>query len=70
MTKRVGLAMLRAKYDLTQEQIAERCGVKKATYCLIEQGKRNGTLAFWQTVQREFALTDAQVWSLQNGKSL
>lgn len=70
MTKRVGLAMLRAKFDLTQEQFAKRCGVKKANYSLIEQGKRNGTLAFWQSVQREFELTDGQVWNLQNGKSL
>lgn len=68
MAKRVGLKVLRAKHELTQEEMAKKCGLAKSTYCLIEQGNRKGTLAFWNKVQQEFGLTGEEVWDLQNGK--
>lgn len=70
MAKRVGLKMLRSKYDLKQSEIAARLGVTTSNYCRIEQGKRNGTLEFWQAVQREFNLKGDEIWNLQNFREL
>lgn len=70
MAKRVGLKMLRSKYDLKQSEIAARLGTTTSYYCLIEQGKRNGTFDFWQALQREFNLTGDEVWKLQNFNEL
>lgn len=64
MAKRIGLRMLRIKNDLTQEQFAARCGMSKTNYCLIEQGKRAGTISFWHTVQKEFNLSGDEIWKL------
>lgn len=59
------LKALRALNNLTQPQMAERCGVSTSTYNLIEQGKRRGSQQFWLTLQREFKLKDGEVWKLQ-----
>lgn len=48
------LKILRVKYNLTQEEMAVKCGVSRTTYCLIEKGKSNGSGQFWLTLQKEF----------------
>lgn len=65
MAKRRELKLLRVTQELTQQQMAERCGVSKATYCVIEQGKRHGSLDFWKRVQKEFELDGEQIWQMQ-----
>lgn len=59
------LKVLRVRHNLTQPQMAERCGVSLTTYNFIEQGKRRGSQQFWLTLQREFKLKDGEVWQLQ-----
>lgn len=63
---RMDLKLLRVKNHLTQPEMAKRCGTSLSTYNLIEQGKRMGSQAFWQTLQREFNLDGGEVWKMQN----
>jgi len=35
---------LRARYDLTQEELAEKAGVRRETIVFLEQGKYNPSL--------------------------
>jgi DNA-binding XRE family transcriptional regulator len=64
--KRNELKVLRVRNNLTQPLMAERLGVSKSTYNLIEQGKRRGSAEFWLRLQKEFNLKDSEVWKLQN----
>lgn len=60
------LIKLRVDHDLTQEQLANICGVSKATINLIENGKSRGSKKVWQTIQAYFKLDGEQMWKLQN----
>ena len=51
---RKNLQMLRISHDLTQEQMAERIGVSRTTYCKVENGKSKGSMSFWLAVKKEF----------------
>ena len=64
--KNKGLVKLRVDHDLTQPQAAKLLGVSTSTYNFIENGKRRGSVKFWQTVQDAFMLNDGEVWKLQN----
>lgn len=54
MCKNTALKMLRAKYDLTQDEIAKRLGVVRSTYHNVENGKSKGSMLFWLRVKTEF----------------
>lgn len=60
------LYKLRVDNYLTQAEMAERCGVGKTTYHLIESGGRRGSQEFWQTLQSVFGLGGEEMWKLQN----
>lgn len=60
------LIKLRIDHDLTQTDTAKICGISVSTYNMIENGKRRGSKAFWQTVQAYFNLDGEQIWKLQN----
>lgn len=64
--KNKALIKLRVDYDLTQPQAAELLGVSTSTYNLIENGKRRGSVEFWQSVQKQFNLDGEKVWNIQN----
>ena len=64
--KNKGLIKLRVDHDLTQEQLAEKCGVSKATINLVENGKNRGSKKLWQKIQEIFNLDGEQMWKLQN----
>ena len=64
--KNKALIKLRVDHDLTQEKMAELCGVSVSTYNLIENGKRRGSKKFWACVQKLFHLDGEQMWKLQN----
>lgn len=65
---RTDLKVLRIKHHLTQAQLAEKLGVSYATYNLIEQGKRKGSVEFWSKIQNTFNLADADMWQLYTNK--
>jgi len=63
---RTELRVLRAKHNVTQQEVAKRTGVSVTTFNLIENGTRRGSHEFWVRLQREFNLNDGEVWRLQN----
>jgi DNA-binding XRE family transcriptional regulator len=60
------LIKLRVDHDLTQEKMADLCGVSVATYNLIENGKRRGSKKVWHRIQDYFKLDGERMWHLQN----
>ena len=48
------LKHLRVEYDLTQEEMAAKCGFTRTAYNLIENGKSKGSGRFWLAVQKAF----------------
>lgn len=54
--------------DLTQEQMANRIGISKGAYSLIENGKRVGSRQTWLKIQQLFKLKDEEVWKMQKAK--
>ncbi len=54
--------------DLTQQEMADKIGISKGAYSLIEQGKRVGSIRTWVKIQELFNLTDEEVWRLQKPK--
>jgi DNA-binding XRE family transcriptional regulator len=64
-TMRDELYMLRCRHKLTKGEMAEKTGVSRITYTLIENGERDGKKPFWEAVQREFGVSDADMWKLQ-----
>lgn len=61
---RKNLKMLRVKHDLTQEEMAEKIGCDRGTYASIENGSRDGRLAFWQELQQAFEIPESDMWEL------
>ena len=64
MKKRKNLKVFRAKQDLTQAEFAKKLNYSRSQYALIERGDRNGTQAFWNTLQNIFNVPDAEMWEL------
>lgn len=62
---RTELKVLRARKGVTQQEVAKRTGVSVTTFNLIENGSRRGSHEFWVRLQREFNLSDGEVWKLQ-----
>lgn len=50
----LALKQFRCDMGLTQAEIAEKTGVKRQTYGNVEQGRRTGTVEFWQALQHAF----------------
>lgn len=65
MNQRINLKIERVKNNLTQQQLAEKLGVSVGTYNLIENGKRRGSISFWNNIQKEFKLSGEEMWKLQ-----
>ena len=62
---RHNLYMFRCDKKLAQAEMAEKCGVSRRTYGLIESGDRGGSSAFWANLQSEFNVPDSEMWQLQ-----
>lgn len=64
MERQTELRVLRARYNLTQEQTADILGVSRATYVNVENGKQRGSVELWQKIQKAFDLSDADTWRM------
>ncbi len=62
--KRINLKVFRIKQKLSQNEMAKRLNVGRSTYVEIENGKRDGSIRFFNNLQDEFQLTDDEVWNL------
>ena len=61
---RHNLYMFRCDKKLTKGEMAERTGVSRTTYSLIERGERSGSDEFWSALQREFGIADENMYAL------
>lgn len=55
---------LRTKQGMTQQDTADKIGVSRSLYSLIETGRRKGSRGFWTAVQALYGLTDAETWEM------
>lgn len=62
---RTALKQFRVGVHLTQEEMAEKIGVSRATYSFVEKGKRSGNAEFWNNLQKAFDVPDSDMWQLQ-----
>jgi transcriptional regulator with XRE-family HTH domain len=61
---RTNLKLFRIKHNLTQAEFAEKLGCTASLYSVIEVGKRNGSMTFWQNLQQAFNVEDSKMWEL------
>lgn len=64
MGKRIALKKFRVGLDMNQEEFAAGLGVSRFTYSLIEQGKKDGSLAFWLGFKKKYNLTPSELLEL------
>lgn len=64
MQKRLELMAFRARHDLSQQEMADKLGINRSTYAMIERGQRRGSDAMWATLQAAFGIPDAEMWKL------
>lgn len=65
MEKRINLKVLRTRHNLTQEEMAKKCGIHRGGYSLIEAGTRSGTPRFWLNLKTAFDLTPDELFKIQ-----
>ena len=69
MGKRIFLKGIRLNNgDLSQADIAKRCGVTRNAYSKIERGESDGSPEFWLTLKDKFCLTAEEAWRAEYEK--
>ena len=63
--ERHNLYMFRCDKKLTQAEISKMCGVSRSSYANIEQGRRDGTMKFWDKFQEVFNISDSDLRKLR-----
>ena len=61
---RLNLKVFRVSKKMKQSDIAEKLGISSAAYSLIELGKRDGTITFWNKLKETFNIPGNEMWSL------
>ena len=61
---RTALKQFRIGVHLKQSEMGEKCGVSRATYAFIENGKRSGSAEFWANFQKAFNVTDEEMYPI------
>lgn len=60
---------MRAKYNLTQDELARKTGVRRETIVFLEQGKYNPSLKLAYDIARIFETTIEEVFLFENPDS-
>jgi len=63
---RTRLKELRARFNLTQEQLAIRVGVRRETIVFLEKGKYNPSLKLAHDIARVFGTTIEEVFIFED----
>lgn len=63
--ERHNLYMFRCDKKLTQAEMGNFCGVSRSSYANIEQGRRDGTMKFWDNLQEVFNISDSDLRKLR-----
>ena len=62
---RTALKQFRIGLHLKQSEMAKKMGVGRTVYGYVERGERDGTIEFWNKLQRAFNVPDERMWLLQ-----
>lgn len=65
---RLNLKLFRIRRKLKQSDIAKKLGMTPAAYSMIEQGKRDGTMTFWNKLQNAFNIPENEMWALMKNE--
>lgn len=57
------LKVFRARYGLTQADMARRMGWSRQYYAKTENGRSAGSITFWIKLQNAFGIPDKEMWS-------
>ncbi|MEA1993874.1 MAG: helix-turn-helix transcriptional regulator [Euryarchaeota archaeon] len=57
---------LRARYDLTQEELAKKVGVRRETILFLEKGKYNPSLKLAHDVAKVFDVTIEKIFIFED----
>jgi len=63
---RTGIKEYRAKYNLTQENLADMVGVRRETIIFLEQGKYNPSLRLAHNVAKVLKTTMDEIFILED----
>ena len=66
MTFRTRMKELRARYDLTQEDLAKKVGVRRETILYLEKGKYNPSLKLAHDVAKALRTTMDELFIFEN----
>ena len=58
---------LRARHNLTQEDLAKKAGVRRETIVFLEKGKYNPSLQLAHAIAKTFSLPIEEVFLLDSG---
>lgn len=58
------LKVYRAEKGFNQEETAKASGLAMASYALIEQGRRKGTIKTWLSIQKALDIPDEKMWEV------
>lgn len=61
---RENLKDFRLMKRMSQEEFADTIGYSRVMYQQVENGSRDGTLGFWNALQKAFNIADSEMWSL------
>jgi putative transcriptional regulator len=67
MATRTRIKELRARFDLTQEDLAHRVGVRRETILFLEKGKYNPSLKLAYDIARVFDMPIEEVFIFDDG---
>lgn len=65
---RLNLKLFRIKKNLTQSEFANKIGISRVAYSLIERGDRGGSFDFWVKLQNAFAVPDEEMFTLMKNE--
>ena len=70
MTFRTRIKEFRARYDLTQEDLAKRVGVRRETISFLERGKYNPSLKLAHDVAQVLGTSIDELFIFEKDKEL
>ena len=62
--QRTNLKLFRVARKMTQQEFADKMGVARSAYSLIETGDRAGKPDFWDRLQKTYEVPDAEMYGL------
>lgn len=56
--------MFRLERELSQQEMADKLGMNRSNYAMIERGQRQGRGEMWNKLQSVFNIPDEDMWKL------